>query len=161
MTSSRTGIGIDVHRLKKGGPIILGGVQIPHEYGLLGHSDGDVLLHAVIDGFLGAANMGDIGVHFPSDNPDYKGISSEILLETAFSLIVEKGWKPVFVDATIIAEKPRLAKFVPQMKIKIARAVNLTQEDVSIKATTTDGLGYIGRGEGIACHAVVTIQRLG
>jgi len=127
----------------------------------LGHSDGDVLLHAVIDGFLGAANMGDIGVHFPSDNPDYKGISSEILLETAFSLIVEKGWKPVFVDATIIAEKPRLAKFVPQMKIKIARAVNLTQEDVSIKATTTDGLGYIGRGEGIACHAVVTIQRLG
>ena len=119
MTSSRTGIGIDVHRLKKGGPIILGGVQIPHEYGLLGHSDGDVLLHAVIDGFLGAANMGDIGVHFPSDNPDYKGISSEILLETAFSLIVEKGWKPVFVDATIIAEKPRLAKFVPQMKIKI------------------------------------------
>ena len=161
MTSYRTGIGIDVHRLKKGGPIILGGVQIPHEYGLLGHSDGDVLLHAVIDGFLGAANMGDIGVHFPSDNPDYKGISSEILLETAFSLIVEKGWKPVFVDATIIAEKPRLAKFVPQMKIKIARAVNLTQEDVSIKATTTDGLGYIGRGEGIACHAVVTIQRLG
>ena len=161
MTSSRTGIGIDVHPLKKGGPIILGGVQIPHEYGLLGHSDGDVLLHAVIDGFLGAANMGDIGVHFPSDNPDYKGISSEILLETAFSLIVEKGWKPVFVDATIIAEKPRLAKFVPQMKIKIARAVNLTQEDVSIKATTTDGLGYIGRGEGIACHAVVTIQRLG
>ena len=161
MTSSRTGIVIDVHRLKKGGPIILGGVQIPHEYGLLGHSDGDVLLHAVIDGLLGAANMGDIGVHFPSDNPDYKGISSEILLETAFSLIVEKGWKPVFVDATIIAEKPRLAKFVPQMKIKIARAVNLTQEDVSIKATTTDGLGYIGRGEGIACHAVVTIQRLG
>ena len=128
---------------------------------MLGHSDGDVLLHAVIDAFLGAANMGDIGVHFPSDNPDYKGISSEILLETAFSLIVEKGWKPVFVDATIIAEKPRLAKFVPQMKIKIARAVNLTQEDVSIKATTTDGLGYIGRGEGIACHAVVTIQRLG
>ena len=161
MTSCRTGIGIDVHRLKKGGPIILGGVQIPHEYGLLGHSDGDVLLHAVLDGFLGAANMGDIGVHFTSDNPDYKGISSEILLETAFSLIVEKGWKPVFVDATIIAEKPRLAKFVPQMKIKIARAVNLTQEDVSIKATTTDGLGYIGRGEGIACHAVVTIQRLG
>ena len=161
MISSRTGIGIDTHRLEKGGPMILGGIQIPYEYSLSGHSDGDVLLHAVIDGFLGAANMGDIGVHFPSRDPAYKGISSEILLETAFSLINEKGWKPVFVDATIVAEKPRLAKFVPQMKLKIARALNLTQEDVSIKATTTDGLGYIGRGEGVSCHAVVTIQRSG
>jgi len=161
MTSYRTGIGIDVHRLKKGAPMTLGGVQIPYEYGLSGHSDGDVLLHAVIDGFLGAANIGDIGVHFPSDDLAYKGISSEILLKTAFDLIVAKGWKPVFVDATIVAEKPRLAEFVPRMKLKIARAVNLTREDVSIKATTTDGLGYIGIGEGIACHAVITIQRLG
>ena len=161
MTSYRTGIGIDVHRLEKGAPMTLGGVQIPYEYGLSGHSDGDVLLHAVIDGFLGAANIGDIGVHFPSDDLAYEGISSEILLKTAFDRIVAKGWKPVFVDATIVAEKPRLAEFVPRMKLKIARAVNLTREDVSIKATTTDGLGYIGRGEGIACHAVITIQRLG
>ncbi|HCE75262.1 MAG TPA: 2-C-methyl-D-erythritol 2,4-cyclodiphosphate synthase, partial [Dehalococcoidia bacterium] len=101
MTSYRTGIGIDVHRLKKGAPMTLGGVQIPYEYGLSGHSDGDVLLHAVIDGFLGAANIGDIGVHFPSDDLAYQGISSEILLKTAFDLIVAKGWKPVFVDATI------------------------------------------------------------
>ena len=161
MASSRTGIGIDIHRLKKGAPMTLGGVQIPYEYGLSGHSDGDVFLHAVIDGFLGAANIGDIGVHFPSDDPVYGGISSERLLEAAFSLIVEKGWKPVFVDATIVAEKPRLAEFVPRMKLKIARAVNLTREDVSIKATTTDGLGYIGKGEGISCHAVATIQRSG
>ncbi len=161
MTSFRTGIGIDIHRLKKGGPIILGGIQIPFEYSLSGHSDGDVLLHAVIDGFLGAANIGDMGVHFPSDDPAYKGISSEILLETAFGRIEKKGWKLVFVDATIVAEKPRLAEFIPQMKLKIARAINLTQEDVSIKATTTDGLGYIGRGEGISCHAVVMIQRSG
>ena len=161
MTSSRTGIGIDIHRLRKGGPMILGGVQIPFDYSLSGHSDGDVLLHAVIDGFLGAANMGDIGVHFSSDDPAYNGISSEILLETTFGKIEKKGWKPVFVDATIVAEKPRLAEFVPQMQLKIARAINLTQEDVSIKATTTDGLGYIGSGEGISCHAVVTIQRSG
>ena len=156
---TRTGIGIDIHRLEEGGPMILGGVQIPNEYGLVGHSDGDVLLHAVIDGFLGAANLGDIGAHFPSDVPVYKGISSEILLETVFHLVREKGWNPMFVDATIVAEKPRLAEFVPQMKLKIARAINLTQEDVSIKATTTDGLGYVGRGEGVSCHAVVTIQR--
>ena len=159
MNTIRTGIGIDMHRLQKGETLILGGLEIPSQYGLLGHSDGDVLIHSIIDGLLGAANLGDIGRHFPSDNPEYKGVSSEILLEIALDRLVVEGWKPVFVDATIIAEKPLLAEFIPQMTFNIAHAINLTQRDISIKATTADGLGYIGRGEGISCQAIVTIQK--
>ena len=159
MNTIRTGIGIDMHRLQKGELLILGGLEIPSQYGLLGHSDGDVLIHSIIDGLLGAANLGDIGRHFPSDNPEYKGVSSEKLLEIALDRLVVEGWKPVFVDATIIAEKPLLAEFIPQMTFNIAHAINLTQRDISIKATTADGLGYIGRGEGISCQAIVTIQK--
>jgi len=159
MNTIRTGIGIDMHRLQKGETLILGGLEIPSQYGLLGHSDGDVLIHSIIDGLLGAANLGDIGRHFPSDNPEYKGVSSEILLEISLDRLVVEGWKPVFVDATIIAEKPLLAEFIPQMTFNIAHAINLTQRDISIKATTADGLGYIGRGEGISCQAIVTIQK--
>jgi|TARA_B110000263_G_C15271038_1_gene493509 2-C-methyl-D-erythritol 2,4-cyclodiphosphate synthase len=159
MNTIRTGIGIDMHRLQKGETLILGGLEIPSQYGLLGHSDGDVLIHSIIDGLLGAANLGDIGRHFPSDNPEYKGVSSEILLEISLDRLVVEGWKPVFVDATIIAEKPLLVEFIPQMTFNIAHAINLTQRDISIKATTADGLGYIGRGEGISCQAIVTIQK--
>ena len=159
MNTIRTGIGIDMHRLQKGELLILGGLEIPSQYGLLGHSDGDVLIHSIIDGLLGAANLGDIGRHFPSNNPEYKGVSSEILLEISLDRLVSEGWKPVFVDATIIAEKPLLVEFIPQMTINIAHAINLTQRDISIKATTADGLGYIGRGEGISCQAIVTIQK--
>jgi len=159
MNTIRTGIGIDMHRLQKGELLILGGLEIPSQYGLLGHSDGDVLIHSIIDGLLGAANLGDIGRHFPSNNPEYKGVSSEKLLEIALDRLVVEGWKPVFVDATIIAEKPLLAEFIPQMTFNIAHAINLTQRDISIKATTADGLGYIGRGEGISCQAIVTIQK--
>ena len=159
MNTIRTGIGIDMHRLQKGETLILGGLEIPSQYGLLGHSDGDVLIHSIIDGLLGAANLGDIGRHFPSNNPEYKGVSSEILLEIALDRLVVEGWKPVFVDATIIAEKPLLVEFIPQMTFNIAHAINLTQRDISIKATTADGLGYIGRGEGISCQAIVTIQK--
>ena len=159
MNTIRTGIGIDMHRLQKGELLILGGLEIPSQYGLLGHSDGDVLIHSIIDGFLGAANLGDIGRHFPSNNPEYKGVSSEILLEISLDRLVSEGWKPVFVDATIIAEKPLLVEFIPQMTLNIAHAINLTQRDISIKATTADGLGYIGRGEGISCQAIVTIQK--
>ncbi|MDE0744989.1 MAG: 2-C-methyl-D-erythritol 2,4-cyclodiphosphate synthase [SAR202 cluster bacterium] len=155
----RTGIGIDMHRLQKGETLILGGLEIPSQYGLLGHSDGDVLIHSIIDGLLGAANLGDIGRHFPSNNPEYKGVSSEKLLAISLDRLVAEGWKPVFVDATIIAEKPLLAEFIPQMTFNIAHAINLTQRDISIKATTADGLGYIGRGEGISCQAIVTIQK--
>ena len=159
MNTIRTGIGIDMHRLQKGEILILGGLEIPSQYGLLGHSDGDVLIHSIIDGLLGAANLGDIGRHFPSNNPEYKGVSSEILLEISLDRLVSEGWKPVFVDATIIAEKPLLVEFIPQMTFNIAHAINLTQRDISIKATTADGLGYIGRGEGISCQAIVTIQK--
>ena len=159
MNTIRTGIGIDMHRLQKGETLILGGLEIPSQYGLLGHSDGDVLIHSIIDGLLGAANLGDIGRHFPSNNPEYKGVSSEILLEISLDRLVAEGWKPVFVDATIIAEKPLLVEFIPQMTFNIAHAINLTQRDISIKATTSDGLGYIGRGEGISCQAIVTIQK--
>ena len=159
MNTIRTGIGIDMHRLQKGELLILGGLEIPSQYGLLGHSDGDVLIHSIIDGLLGAANLGDIGRHFPSNNPEYKGVSSEILLEISLDRLVSEGWKPVFVDATIIAEKPLLVEFIPQMTFNIAHAINLTERDISIKATTADGLGYIGRGEGISCQAIVTIQK--
>jgi 2-C-methyl-D-erythritol 2,4-cyclodiphosphate synthase len=159
MNTIRTGIGIDMHRLQKGELLILGGLEIPSQYGLLGHSDGDVLIHSIIDGLLGAANLGDIGRHFPSNNPEYKGVSSEILLEISLDRLVSEGWKPVFVDATIIAENPLLVEFIPQMTFNIAHAINLTQRDISIKATTADGLGYIGRGEGISCQAIVTIQK--
>ena len=159
MNTIRTGIGIDMHRLQKGELLILGGLEIPSQYGLLGHSDGDVLIHSIIDGLLGAANLGDIGRHFPSNNPEYKGVSSEILLEISLDRLVSEGWKPVFVDATIIAEKPLLAEFIPQMTFNIAHAINLTERDISIKATTADGLGYIGRGEGISCQAIVPIQK--
>ena len=159
MNTIRTGIGIDMHRLQKGELLILGGLEIPSQYGLLGHSDGDVLIHSIIDGLLGAANLGDIGRHFPSNNPEYKGVSSKILLEISLDRLVSEGWKPVFVDATIIAEKPLLVEFIPQMTLNIAHAINLTQRDISIKATTADGLGYIGRGEGISCQAIVTIQK--
>jgi len=159
MNTIRTGIGIDMHRLQKGELLILGGLEIPSQYGLLGHSDGDVLIHSIIDGLLGAANLGDIGRHFPSNNPEYKGVSSEKLLEISLDRLVVEGWKPVFVDATIIAEKPLLVEFIPQMTLNIAHAINLTQRDISIKATTADGLGYIGRGEGISCQAIVTIQK--
>ena len=159
MNTIRTGIGIDMHRLQKGELLILGGLEIPSQYGLLGHSDGDVLIHSIIDGLLGAANLGDIGRHFPSNNPEYKGVSSEILLEISLDRLVSEGCKPVFVDATIIAEKPLLVEFIPQMTFNIAHAINLTQRDISIKATTADGLGYIGRGEGISCQAIVTIQK--
>ena len=159
MNTIRTGIGIDMHRLQKGELLILGGLEIPSQYGLLGHSDGDVLIHSIIDGLLGAANLGDIGRHFPSNNPEYKGVSSEKLLAISLDRLVAEGWKPVFVDATIIAEKPLLVEFIPQMTFNIAHAINLTQRDISIKATTADGLGYIGRGEGISCQAIVTIQK--
>ena len=157
----KIGQGVDVHQLKNKIPLFIGGELIKHDKGSQGHSDGDVLIHAIVDSLLGAASLGDIGSHFPSSDSRYRGVSSLIFLEHATRLLGEKGWRIVNVAATIVAEKPRLAEFVPQMKLKIARAINLTQEDVSIKATTTDGLGYIGSGEGISCHAVVTIQRSG
>ena len=159
MISVRVGIGIDVHRLKEGRKLILGGVEIKHPLGLEGHSDGDVLTHAIIDGLLGGSALGDIGVHFTSNNRSYSGISSLILLGCALDKCINSGWRPAFLDATIIAQSPMLTPHVGDMKNEIARVLSLPNTQINIKSTTTDNLGYIGNGEGIACHAVVTMEQ--
>lgn len=153
----RMGTGFDVHRLTQGRKLILGGVEIPHSLGLEGHSDADVLAHAIADAFLGAAALGDIGVHFPPDNPDFAGADSIKLLEEVIALLKNKGWVPGNVDATILAEKPKLQGHIPQMRANLSAATGLAKEAVSVKATTTEGLGFAGREEGMAAQAVVTI----
>ncbi len=154
----RSGIGYDIHRLVSGLKLVLGGVEIPHEKGLLGHSDADVLLHAVCDALLGAANLGDIGLHFPDTDPAYKGISSMTLLERTFGLLSSEGFSIVNVDATVLAEAPKLSPFRNAMQKNIADVLHISSNDVNIKATTSEGLGAVGRGEGIAALCVVTID---
>ncbi len=154
----RIGIGYDIHRLKKGRELILGGVKIPYEFGLDGHSDADVLLHAICDALLGALALGDIGQHFPNTDIQYKNISSLILLEKVNSLISDKGFITNNVDAVVIAEKPKLAPFIPEMRSNIARILGIDIDFVSIKATTAEKLGSIGQGKGIAAEAVVIIR---
>ena len=156
----RVGVGYDAHSLVEGRPLVLGGVTVPHNRGLEGHSDGDVLLHAVIDAFLGAVALGDIGTHFPSSDAQYKDISSLSLLTKVAELLQQHGWRPVNVDATIVAERPRLTSHISAMRAATARAMGLELDTVSIKATTADGLGFVGRGEGIAAHAVVAIEAI-
>ena len=153
----RVGIGYDVHRLVEGRKLILGGVEIPYELGLDGHSDADVILHAVKDAMLGAAALGDIGRHFPDTDGQYKGISSIELLKRVNTIIASKGFSVNNIDAVIIAQKPRLANFIPQMTINIASALNIDVDLVNVKATTTERLGFCGRGEGIAAEAAVTL----
>lgn len=155
---TRIGTGYDVHRLTEGRKLILGGVDIPYEKGLLGHSDADVLVHAIADALLGAAALGDIGQHFPDSDPKYKGISSILLLEHVAKLVRENGFEIGNVDATVIAQMPKLAPYRVRMAENIAKALALMPERVSIKATTTEGLGFTGRGEGIAAQAVVLLQ---
>ena len=137
---------------------MLGGVDIPHSQGLSGHSDGDVLVHAVMDALLGAANLGDKGVHFPSSNPQYKDISSLILLERVSVLIAEAGWRLSNVDATILAQNPRLSPFNLEMRENMARSLSVSPDRVSVKVTTTDHLGFVGREEGIAACAIVSLM---
>ena len=156
----RVGIGYDAHRLVADRPLLLGGVPVPYEYGLAGHSDGDVVVHAIIDALLGAAALGDIGSHFSSDDPQYEGVSSLSLLTKVRDLLVASGWQVRNVDATIITEQPRLAPYMNRMRLAIGKSLGLEPEEVSIKATTTDGLGFTGRGEGIAAHAVASIEPL-
>jgi 2-C-methyl-D-erythritol 2,4-cyclodiphosphate synthase len=168
----RIGHGFDVHRLVAERPLVLGGVTIPHAFGLLGHSDADVLLHAISDAVLGALGLGDIGQHFPDTDPAYQGVSSMLLLEHVFDLARKRGFRVgnldhVFdlarkrgfrvgnLDATIVAERPKLAPFIAEMTANIARTCQVPGECVNVKATTTEGLGFTGRGEGIAAHAVV------
>jgi 2-C-methyl-D-erythritol 2,4-cyclodiphosphate synthase len=154
----RIGFGYDVHTFVTGRPLMLGGVQIPHTHGLLGHSDADVLLHAIADALLGAAALGDIGRHFPDSDPAYKGISSLVILEKTVQLVQEKGFDISNVDTTLVLQKPRLASFIPQMVQEIARCMGLPGSRVNVKATTTEGLGFAGREEGVAAYAVVLLE---
>ena len=150
----RVGMGYDVHRLVPERELILGGVKIPFEKGLLGHSDADVLVHAVMDALLGAASLGDIGRHFPDTDPAYKGISSLLLLEKVGKLIKEQGYSVGNIDATIIAQRPKMLPHIPQMKENIEAALEISGDCLNIKATTEERLGFTGREEGIASHAV-------
>ena len=154
----RIGHGYDVHRFAEGRPLILGGVTVPYEKGLLGHSDADVLLHAVCDALLGAAALGDIGKHFPDNDDTFKNIDSRILLRRVADLIAEKGYKTVNIDATVIAQKPKLAKFITEMVSNIAADCGVPVECVNVKATTEEGLGFTGELLGISAHAVCIIQ---
>lgn len=153
MTALRIGQGFDVHQLVAGRRLVIGGVEIAHDKGLLGHSDADVLLHAISDALLGAAALGDIGRHFPDSDPRYKGIDSRELLRRVAGLVREAGFVPVNVDATIIAEAPRMAPHVPAMVANIAADLGIDAGCVNVKATTTEKLGFTGRGEGIAAQA--------
>lgn len=154
----RIGFGYDVHRLIEGRALILGGIDIPYEFGLLGHSDADVLVHAIMDALLGALGEGDIGKHFPDTDNKYKGISSLELLKQVSKLIKSKNFQVNNIDATIVAEKPKLASFIPQMEDNIASCLGISKDIINIKATTTEGLGFVGVGQGIASYAVCTIK---
>ena len=154
----RIGHGYDVHRLAAGRDLIIGGVQIPHRLGLDGHSDADVLTHAVMDALLGAAALGDIGQHFPDTDPAYLGISSLKLLTRVWALITERGYCLGNLDVTVLAQKPKLAPYLPQMKEKLCAILGAEPDRVNIKATTEEHLGFTGREEGIACHAVCLLE---
>ena len=155
----RVGTGYDVHRLVPGRRLVLGGVTIPSDRGLLGHSDADVLIHAAMDALLGAAALGDIGVHFPPSDPAYRDSDSRELLARVRELLARDGWRPVNLDCTVIAEAPRLAPHAPAMREALATTLGIAPERVSIKATTNEGLGFLGREEGIAAIAVALIAR--
>ena len=156
----RIGTGYDVHKLAEGRKLIIGGVDIPYEKGLLGHSDADVLIHAIMDALLGAAALGDIGLHFPDSDKEYEGISSVELLKKVRRLLLEKGYAISNVDSTIIAQAPKLRPYIDDMRKNIANALLLPIDDVSVKATTEEGLGFTGQGEGIAAEAVCLIESL-
>lgn len=155
----RVGMGYDVHRLTAGRKLILGGVEIPYGKGLLGHSDADVLVHAVMDALLGAAALGDIGKHFPDTDPEYEGISSIRLLEHVGRLLDEKGYVIENIDATIIAQRPKMRPYIDQMRESIAEALKIETDQVNVKATTEEGLGFTGSGEGISSQAVCALER--
>ena len=159
MCNFRIGHGYDVHRLVPERPLILGGVTVPYEKGLLGHSDADVLLHAICDALLGALSLGDIGKHFPDSNEQFRGIDSSILLTKTADLVREKGWQIGNIDATIIAQAPRLSPYIEEMRKNIAVVLNLPTDTISVKATTEEHLGFTGEGLGIAAHAVCLLFR--
>ncbi|MEK9136355.1 MAG: 2-C-methyl-D-erythritol 2,4-cyclodiphosphate synthase [Bacteroidota bacterium] len=154
---SRIGFGYDVHRLVAGRKLVLGGVEIPHPLGFEGHSDADILLHAVCDSLLGAAALGDIGKHFPNTDPRYKGISSLILLKHVADLLVQHRFTVVNIDATVVIEKPKIAPYIEMIRQNIADALKISMQQISVKATTSEGLGFVGGEQGAAAHAVAMI----
>lgn len=153
----RVGIGFDVHPLVEGLPFTLGGIQVQHYKGAKGHSDADTLIHAICDALLGAANLGDIGVHFPDTSDEFKGIDSKILLKKTVHIIREKGYSISNIDSTVCLQKPKIKIFIPEMQKVLASTMDIPEEDISIKATTTEKLGYVGREEGISAYAVALI----
>jgi 2-C-methyl-D-erythritol 2,4-cyclodiphosphate synthase len=157
--SYRIGFGIDFHQLVEGRDLWIGGVKINHHKGAIGHSDADVLLHAICDALLGAASLGDIGVHFPNSSPEFKNIDSKILLKKTIQLIQQEEFTVVNIDTTICLEEPKISNHVPEMQQLIAGILNISTKDISIKATTTEKMGFIGRGEGLAAYATVLLQR--
>ncbi|HEY4108209.1 2-C-methyl-D-erythritol 2,4-cyclodiphosphate synthase [Puia sp.] len=157
--SYRIGFGVDFHQLAEGRALWLGGVRIPSEKGGLGHSDADVLLHAVCDGLLGALNLGDIGVHFPNTDPAYKDIDSKILLERTYALVRGKGYRVVNIDSTVCLEAPKIMSYAGEMRAAMAARLGIDAEDISIKATTTEAMGFVGRGEGLMAYATVLVTK--
>ncbi len=153
----RIGHGYDAHRFSAGRRLVLGGVDIPYELGMLAHSDGDVLIHALCDALLGAAGLGDIGGHFPDTSETYKDVDSRILLRRVNSLLWEKGWRVANVDTSVVAQRPKLKRYIAAMIQNLAEDLEIDPQQVNIKATTTEGMGFTGRGEGIAAHAVVLL----
>jgi 2-C-methyl-D-erythritol 2,4-cyclodiphosphate synthase len=158
--SYRIGFGIDFHQLAKGKELWIGGVQVPHHKGAIGHSDADVLLHAICDALLGAACLGDIGLHFPNTSKEFENIDSKILLKRTFELVNKENYKIVNIDSTICLEEPKIRPHVAKMQKSIAGILDLSVHDISIKATTTEKMGFIGRGEGIAAYATVLLERI-
>jgi len=156
----RIGFGVDYHQLAAGRALMLGGIEVPHTKGAVGHSDADVLLHAICDALLGAACLGDIGVHFPDTDAQYKGIDSKKLLEQTAVLLQNEGYALVNVDSTLCLQVPKIKPFIPQMQQAIAAILGVTERDVSIKATTTEKMGFVGREEGVVAYATVLIQRI-
>ena len=156
----RIGFGIDFHQMAEGRPFWLGGVHIPSTRGAVGHSDADVLIHAICDALLGALALGDIGQHFPNTDPAYKDIDSKILLEKCWQLVKARGWRVVNIDSTVTLEAPKIMKHAPAMRETMARLLDIGADDISIKATTTEQMGFVGRGEGIVAYAVVLLEKL-
>lgn len=155
----RVGFGYDVHKLENGLRFVLGGVELDHTKGLIAHSDGDVLLHAISDAILGALNMRDIGYHFPDTSQEFKNVDSRVLLRKVIALVTEKGWAIGNIDSTICLQKPKLLNYIPQMQSNIAHDLGVDIDDVSIKATTTEKLGFVGTEDGVAVYAVVLLQK--
>ena len=157
--SLRIGMGVDFHQLAAGRKLFIGGIEIPHEKGALGHSDADVLLHAICDALLGALALGDIGVHFPNNDPAYHNIDSKILLQKSYEKILGKGYRVINIDSTLCLEAPKIKPYISQMQEVIAAILNITAEDVSIKATTTEKMGFAGREEGLFAYATVLLEK--